>query len=280
MSEVNAHHLEHFQDLEQQAHAARLGIWVFLASELLLFAGLFALYGAYRAHYPAAFGWGVEHNVRILGTLNTAILISSSYSVATSVHMMRKGRARLAAGLLAFTLLCGCMFLFIKGIEYAGHFREGVFPGGPGVALPENPEGQARRPSHASTRHRRGLLAPDRRGLDLSLAHLLPDAGDVLMTSISQRTTLLTLLALLGLTATSFAISYVHLGALNIPVALAIACVKAALVVTVFMELAVEKLSVKLSLVMGFVFVVLLVGLMVADVATRAAAPLLPPPPS
>jgi cytochrome c oxidase subunit 4 len=100
------------------------------------------------------------------------------------------------------------------------------------------------------------------------------------MTSISQRTTLLTLLALLGLTAASFAISYVHLGALNIPVALAIACVKAALVVTVFMELAVEKLSVKLSLVMGFVFVVLLVGLMVADVATRAAAPLLPPPPS
>jgi cytochrome c oxidase subunit IV len=100
------------------------------------------------------------------------------------------------------------------------------------------------------------------------------------MTSISQRTTFVTLLALLGLTAASFALSYVHLGVLNIPVALVIASVKAALVVTIFMELAVEKFSVKLSLVMGFVFVILLIGLMVADVATRAAAPLLPPPPS
>jgi cytochrome c oxidase subunit IV len=100
------------------------------------------------------------------------------------------------------------------------------------------------------------------------------------MTSISQRTTFVTLLALLGLTAARFALSYVHLGVLNIPVALVIASVKAALVVTIFMELAVEKFSVKLSLVMGFVFVILLIGLMVADVATRAAAPLLPPPPS
>jgi cytochrome c oxidase subunit IV len=100
------------------------------------------------------------------------------------------------------------------------------------------------------------------------------------MKSISQRTTFLTLLALLGLTAASFAMSYVHLGALNIPVALAIAAVKATLVITIFMELAVEKFSVKVSLIMGFVFVALLIGLMVADVVTRAAPPLLPPPPS
>jgi cytochrome c oxidase subunit 3 len=133
MSESQADHVDHFQDLEQQAHAARLGIWVFLASELLLFAGLFALYGAYRAHYPAAFGQGVEHNVRILGTVNTAVLICSSYSVASSVHALRKGRAKLAAGLLAFTLLCGSLFLVIKGIEYTEHFRDGVFPGGHGA---------------------------------------------------------------------------------------------------------------------------------------------------
>jgi cytochrome c oxidase subunit 4 len=100
------------------------------------------------------------------------------------------------------------------------------------------------------------------------------------MRAISERATLLTLLALLGLTALSFALSYVHLGALNIPVAIAIAAVKATLVVTVFMELAVEKFTVKVSLIMGFVFAALLIGLMVADVVTRADAPLLPPPPS
>ena len=141
MSDAHAKHLDHFQDLEQQAHAARLGIWIFLASELLLFAGLFALYGAYRTHYPEAFGWGVDHNVRALGTLNTAILICSSYSVAKSVHVLRKGRARFAAGLLGFTLLCGCAFLVVKGIEYAGHFREGVFPGGRGAFFHGQPEG-------------------------------------------------------------------------------------------------------------------------------------------
>jgi cytochrome c oxidase subunit 3 len=141
MSDAKATHLEHFQDLEQQAHAARLGIWIFLASELLLFAGLFALYGAYRAHYPAAFGWGVDHNVRALGTLNTAILICSSYSVAKSVHMLRRGRPRFAAGLVAFTLACGCAFLVIKGVEYATHFREGVFPGGHGSFFLGQPQG-------------------------------------------------------------------------------------------------------------------------------------------
>lgn len=100
------------------------------------------------------------------------------------------------------------------------------------------------------------------------------------MKSISQRTTFLTLLALLGLTLGSFALSYVHLGRWSIPVALGIAALKATLVITIFMELAVEKLTVKLSLVAGFVFVFLLVGLMAADVATRAAAPLLLHPPS
>jgi cytochrome c oxidase subunit 4 len=100
------------------------------------------------------------------------------------------------------------------------------------------------------------------------------------MKSISERATSLTFVALLGLTAGSFALSYVHLGVLNIPVALAIAALKATLVIGVFMELAVEKFTVKVTMVAAFLFVVLLVGLMAADVATRATAPLLPPPPS
>jgi cytochrome c oxidase subunit IV len=100
------------------------------------------------------------------------------------------------------------------------------------------------------------------------------------MKAVSKRATFVTFVALLVLTAGSFAISYVPLGALNVPVALAIATLKATLVVAIFMELAVEKFTMKLSLVMGFVFVLLLVGLMVADVTTRAAPPLLPFPPS
>ena len=100
------------------------------------------------------------------------------------------------------------------------------------------------------------------------------------MKSISQRTTFATWLALLALTALSFGVSYVHLGTLNIPVALGIASIKAILVVLIFMELAIEKFSVQVTLVVSFVFVALLIGLMVADVATRAAPPLLSFPPS
>jgi cytochrome c oxidase subunit 3 len=138
VSDADAPHVPYFQDLTRQAHAARLGMWVFLASELLLFAGLFALYASYRAQYPEAFGSGVEHNVRILGTINTAVLICSSYAVASSVHVLRRGKAKLAAALLAFTLACGVAFLVIKGFEYASHFREGVFPGGRGEFFREN----------------------------------------------------------------------------------------------------------------------------------------------
>ena len=100
------------------------------------------------------------------------------------------------------------------------------------------------------------------------------------MKHISQGTTFLTWITLLGLTAASYAMSYVHLGALNIPVALAIAGIKGTLVVLIFMELAVEKFSVKITLVVSVLFVLLLVGLMVGDVVTRAVPPLLPPPPS
>jgi cytochrome c oxidase subunit 4 len=100
------------------------------------------------------------------------------------------------------------------------------------------------------------------------------------MKSISQRTTFATWLALLALTGVSFGVSYIHLGTLNIPVALGIASIKAILVVLIFMELAIEKFSVQVTLVVSFVFVALLIGLMVADVATRAAPPLLSFPPS
>lgn len=131
-------HSEHFEDLPHQADAARLGMWVFLASEVLLFAGLFALYCGYRAHAPAAFAEGVQHNPRLLGSLNTVILICSSYVVAMSVHMNRQGRPKIAVGLLAIAFLIGAGFLVVKFTEYGMHFHEGIFPGGRGHYFEEH----------------------------------------------------------------------------------------------------------------------------------------------
>ncbi len=120
---------EHFENLERQTHAAHLGMWVFLGSETLLFAGLFALYTAYRTMYPLDFMRAAAHNNVAIGTINTLILITSSLTVVLGVHAARQGRLLRTAGLYAVSLLFGVAFLVLKGIEYAHHFAEGILPG-------------------------------------------------------------------------------------------------------------------------------------------------------
>jgi cytochrome c oxidase subunit 3 len=127
-----------FETLEQQAHAAKLGMWVFLGSELLLFAGLFALFVSYRMHFPDGFREGVEHNTKVLGSINTAVLLVSSTLVASSVHALRSGRRALALVLVLVTVAMGGVFLAIKVTEYRMHFHEGIYPGGVGSFFAEH----------------------------------------------------------------------------------------------------------------------------------------------
>jgi cytochrome c oxidase subunit 3 len=114
---------------QQQHHAARLAMWLFLGSELLLFAGLFALYTAYRVEYPAQFISGIEHDALALGSTNTVVLIVSSFTVAWAVHSMREDRRRTTLLALGVTMLLGVTFLVLKGIEYSEHFADGIYPG-------------------------------------------------------------------------------------------------------------------------------------------------------
>ncbi len=120
---------EHFESLDKQAYAARLGMWTFLASEMLIFAGLFALYASYRATYRADFHAAAAHMNLAIGTANTYVLITSSLSVALSIWAARAGHRRVCSAMLWVTLAGGALFLVLKGIEYSGHFREGIFPG-------------------------------------------------------------------------------------------------------------------------------------------------------
>jgi cytochrome c oxidase subunit 3 len=131
-------HFEHFEDIEKQAHAARLGMWIFLGSEVLFFSGLFALYTAYRTEHPYGFGVGVEHNTIAWGSINTGVLLVSSYTVAMAVHMLRAGNHRASAQLLGATVLLGAAFLAIKTGEYLKHFHEGIYPGGWGSFFQEH----------------------------------------------------------------------------------------------------------------------------------------------
>lgn len=124
--------VEDEERLEQRAHAARLGMWVFLASELLLFTGLLALYASYRAHDPSSFQRAVHHNTKVLGSINTAVLLASSALAASSVHALRGGRRRRAIACMLGTCALGSLFLGIKVVEYRSHFAEGIYPGGVG----------------------------------------------------------------------------------------------------------------------------------------------------
>jgi cytochrome c oxidase subunit 3 len=122
-------HAAHFESLEQQAAATRLGTWVFLASEVLFFTALFALFFTYRVEYPEAFHAGARHTDRALGTLNTALLLLSSVFVAVGVELAESGRRRAAAASLAAAIPLGTAFLVLKIVEWCDHLGEGYAPG-------------------------------------------------------------------------------------------------------------------------------------------------------
>jgi len=119
----------HFDDIETQNHAARLGMWLFLGTEVLLFAGLFLGYTVYRWLYHPTFREASHHLSLALGGINTVVLISSSFTVALGYHAIKEGKARKCAGYMLFTMLCAAIFLVIKYFEYAHKFHEGQLPG-------------------------------------------------------------------------------------------------------------------------------------------------------
>ena len=126
---ANAHLAEHFDTIERQDYAVRLGMWLFLATEVLLFAGLFLGYTVYRHFYHEAFHEASRHLDLWAGTTNTVVLITSSLTVALAYWAIKLDKQKLCAGLLIFTIICAFVFLAIKAIEYHHKFEEGALPG-------------------------------------------------------------------------------------------------------------------------------------------------------
>jgi cytochrome c oxidase subunit 3 len=121
----------------------RIAVWIVIASEALLFAGLFALYANYRNEYTQAFEAGVRNNIQWAGGTNTILLLTSSFAIAWAIHMVRAARVRAAAWSLAAVLVLGLGFLVFKLLEWTEHIHEGIVPGtayagpdhGPGTPL-------------------------------------------------------------------------------------------------------------------------------------------------
>jgi len=118
-----------FDDAEQQREATTLGMWVFLATEILFFGGLFLAYLVYRNWYPAAFTAGSRELIVWAGTVNTAVLITSSLTMALAVHAAQTGERRALLMLLFMTMALGCVFLGIKAFEYYAEYLEHHIPG-------------------------------------------------------------------------------------------------------------------------------------------------------
>lgn len=123
------HLAHHFHDAQQQQEASKLGMWIFLLTEILLFGGLFGAYSFYRAWNPDVFYHAHKFLSIELGTINTFILIASSVTMALSVRALQVSNKRHAVMYLVSTLVLATGFLIVKYFEYSHKFHLGQLPG-------------------------------------------------------------------------------------------------------------------------------------------------------
>lgn len=119
----------HFVDMDQQLDSAKLGMWVFLATEVLFFGGLFTAYIIYRVLYPQLFVMGAEHLITFAGAVNTVVLIASSVSVAMAIRSAQVNDKKKIIICLCITIALAFAFLVIKGFSWSHEFSEGLYPG-------------------------------------------------------------------------------------------------------------------------------------------------------
>lgn len=118
-----------FASIRHRDETAELGMWVFIATEILLFGGLLLCYFVYRHAYPKAFAEASRHTDILIGTANTAILLTSSLLVACAVDALQNNARRICLTLLAAAIFLGLTFLGLKALEYAGEYRRHLIPG-------------------------------------------------------------------------------------------------------------------------------------------------------
>lgn len=120
---------QQFEDMPQQYEAAHLGMWTFLATEILFFGGFFISYAVYRHFYDAEFIIGVKHTFILFGTINSTLLLTSGLTMALAVQATTENRTRVIVPLLLVTIVLGLGFLACKGLEYHADVEHKDVPG-------------------------------------------------------------------------------------------------------------------------------------------------------
>jgi len=125
----NSNLAHHFVDSEQQFDASKMGMWIFLVTEILFFGGLFAAYIIYRAWYPELYIMASSQLDTTMGAINTGVLILSSLTMALSIWSAQHNDRKKTTLFLAITIICAIVFMIIKYFEYTHKFHLGIFPG-------------------------------------------------------------------------------------------------------------------------------------------------------
>lgn len=154
-----------FEDMGAQLAATKLGIWLFLASEVLFFSGLFVAYGVYRAHHPELFRYASLFLDWRMGATNTVVLISSSLAAAWSVRAAQLGQRRVLTFTLVATVALAATFMVIKYLEYSHKLHHGI---GWGPSCNPSPELLASLPEAA-----RALPVPPQLGTFFSIYYMM-----------------------------------------------------------------------------------------------------------
>ena len=128
-------------ELRDRSVGARIGMWLFLLSEILIFGGLFLLYAVYRSKHPVEFHTASLELSRFDGTLNTAILLTSSLTAVLAIFSLQDlNKPKRTARFLGATIALGVSFLVVKGFEWAAKFEHGLYPNAP--VLLQRPSGE------------------------------------------------------------------------------------------------------------------------------------------
>jgi cytochrome c oxidase subunit 3 len=122
-------HWHHFDSLEHQQETTLFGMWAFLATEVLIFGGIFTAYTTYRIAYGPAFEAASRHLNLWIGGINTLVLLTSSLTMVLAVHAARQGERRATTVQLLLTAVLGTAFLALKALEYYLDYRENLVPG-------------------------------------------------------------------------------------------------------------------------------------------------------
>jgi len=123
------HFAHHFRDALHEFLTSKEGVWLFMATEILMFGGLFVGYFIMHQRYPGMFSEGASHLNWKMGAFNTIVLIISSWTMAKSINLIQTNQSAKANTTLIITLLCGLTFMVVKFFEYKAKFEHGLLPG-------------------------------------------------------------------------------------------------------------------------------------------------------